>query len=105
LEDYKKTLVATTNTPAIEARARDMGEIVFSAIWARVRRDVERKCEDRNRERKKNRKFKVGEWVMKKKNGLVGRVQALWKGLYLIISKNKESKGYWLQDETKEEYF
>jgi hypothetical protein len=41
---------------------------------------------------------------MKKKDGLAGGVQAPWEGPYLIISKNEESKGYWLQDKTKEEY-
>jgi hypothetical protein len=104
LEDYKGTPAATTNTPAIEARARDIRKIVFFAIGARARRDAERKCEDRNREREKGRKFRIGEWVMKKKNRLAERVQAPWKGPYLIISENEESKEYWLQDETEEEY-
>jgi transposase InsO family protein len=94
LENYRGTPAATTNTLAIEARARDMGEIVFSAIRARAKRDAERKCEDKNREGEKSRKFRVGEWVMKKKDGLVGGVQALWKGLYLVIGKNEESKRY-----------
>jgi hypothetical protein len=105
LEDYKGTPAATTNTLAIEARARDIGKIVFSAIGARARRDAERKCEDKNREGERSRRFGVGEWVMKKKDGLAEEVQAPWKGPYLIISENKESKGYQLQDETGEEYF
>jgi hypothetical protein len=104
LKDYRGTPAATTNTLAIEARAKDMGEIVFPAIGARARRDAERKCEDRNREEERGRRFRVGEWVMKKKDGLAGGVQVPWEGPYLIIGENEESKGYQLQDETGEEY-
>jgi hypothetical protein len=60
LEDYKGTPAATTNTLAIEARARDMREIVFPTIGARAKRDAERKCKDKNKEKKKSRRFRVG---------------------------------------------
>jgi hypothetical protein len=52
LEDYKETLAITMNTPAFEARAKDMGEIVFPTIG--VRKDVKRKYEDKNKERERN---------------------------------------------------
>jgi hypothetical protein len=96
LEDYKGTPTTTTNTSAIEAKARDMREIVFFAIGTRAKRDTKRKCEDKNKKGERNKRFRVGEWVMKKKDGLVERVQAPWKGPYFIIGKNKESKEYWL---------
>jgi hypothetical protein len=38
-----------------------MREIVFLTIRARAKRDVKRKCKDRNREKMKNKRFKVGE--------------------------------------------
>jgi hypothetical protein len=59
LKDYKETLAATMNISAIEARVRDMREIVFLAIGARARRDVKRKCEDKNKEKEKDKRFKV----------------------------------------------
>jgi hypothetical protein len=104
LKNYRGTLATTMNTLVIEVRARDMGEIVFPAIGARAKRDAERKCKDKNKEEERDKRFRVGEWVMKKKNGLAEGVQVLWKGPYLIIGENEESKRYRLQDETKEEY-
>jgi hypothetical protein len=53
LKDYKETLVAMTNILAIEARARDIGEIVFPAIGARARRNAKKKYKDKNREKER----------------------------------------------------
>jgi proteasome assembly chaperone (PAC2) family protein len=61
LTKVKKTLAITMNTLAIEARAKDMGEIVFFAIGVRAKKDAERKCENKSKEEKKNKRFRVGE--------------------------------------------
>jgi hypothetical protein len=61
LKNYRGTLATTMNTLVIEVRARDMGEIVFPAIGARAKRDAERKCKDKNKEEKRDKRFRVGE--------------------------------------------
>jgi hypothetical protein len=55
LENYRKALIAIMNTLTIEARAKDMGKKVFLAIGVKAKRDAEKKCEDRNREREKEK--------------------------------------------------
>jgi hypothetical protein len=61
LEDYKRILAATTNILTIEARAKDIKEIVFFTIRAKAKKDAKKKCEDKNKEKKRSKRFKVGE--------------------------------------------
>jgi hypothetical protein len=47
LKDYK------------EIKIKNIRKIVFFAIRTKVKRDVERKCKDRNKEGEKRRRFRI----------------------------------------------
>jgi hypothetical protein len=52
LENKKETPATTTNTLVIEARAKDIGEIIFLTIRTKAKKDVKKKYKDKNKKKK-----------------------------------------------------
>jgi hypothetical protein len=48
-------LQSNDNTPAIEAKTKNIRKIVFFAIKAKVKKNVKRKYKDKNKERKREK--------------------------------------------------
>jgi hypothetical protein len=61
LEDYRKTLTTTTNTLTIKVKVKNIKKIVFFIKKIKVKRNTEKKCENKKKKEKRGRRFRVEE--------------------------------------------
>jgi hypothetical protein len=76
LRDYQGETSVTTNEHGLEEKARELREVVFPAIEKRLKEEGEKQCKEKEKGLEKGRRFKPGDVVMKKRDGMVSGIQA-----------------------------